>query len=126
MKPKIEKINYGIAYCNTDNDNKWIEVHEKLHIYPELYEIVIKHELEHYNTEGLWPNLLIDLKDVIKIRKQMMIFGFALRYPRVMFTNLCPIFIKQKKFSVNWFNTFYIIIIVLLFSLILYKLFGGV
>ncbi len=105
---KIKEINHSIAYFNETNTEKYIEINKKLKKYPKLYAKVMLHESEHASTEGFWPNILIDIKDMFDIHKQLMLFAFMLRHPSSI-RSLIPIFFENKRVSVNWFMLYFML-----------------
>ncbi len=105
---KIIEINHSIAYFNETDTHSYIEINKHLKKYPKLYAKVLCHEKEHASTEGFWPNILIDIKDLLDMPKQIMLFGFMLRHPSSI-RSMIPIFFENKRVSVNWFMLYFML-----------------
>ncbi len=114
---KIIEINHSIAYFNETDTHSYIEINKHLKNYPKLYAKVMLHESQHASTEGFWPNILIDAKDMLDMPKQIMLFGFMIRHPSSI-RSLIPIFFERKRVSVNW-SMLYMMLFMLLVSFVI-------
>ena len=103
MKIPIHYTDYGIGYFCTDKGKSWIELNKHLKKYPELHDMVLKHELEHATGKSM--DFLHDLRDHFNIKKQLMITKFALRHPSAL-TSISPILISKKGIGYNLFMFF--------------------
>ncbi|KKL70496.1 hypothetical protein LCGC14_2104320 [marine sediment metagenome] len=118
---KIKEINHSIAYFNETNTGKYIEINKHLKKYPKLYAKVMLHESKHASTEGFWPNILIDIKDMFDIHKQLMLFAFMLKHPSSI-RSLIPFFFENKRVSVNWFMLYFMLFMFLVSFVIVYNI----
>ena len=97
----IKYIDYGIGYfCNDNNGNPYIELNKNLKKYPELYRMVLKHELGHNTNKKM--HFLHDLKDGFNFKNQLKLFSFSLNHPRAFLANF-PIFLVKKELVINRF-----------------------
>ena len=102
LSPQIEEIDYGIAYCVTDGNRKWIQVNKNLKHYPKLYKSTLQHEMEHFNSSNNNLDFMIDLKNSFSIKNSWDAIKFMLHYPKSFFA-ISPVFYEKRKWSFNWF-----------------------
>ena len=122
---KLSRINHGIAFLHEYNGEKIIEINAKLYKYPRLWWSVVRHEIDHYYCDSLIGNLWIDIKDLFDLKKQIMLAGFTLLHPTCIFTQMTPLLFINKRVSVNWFNTIYWSLALIIFILILISVLAG-
>lgn len=116
---KIVKINYGIAFYCEGPAGKYIEINKNLFKYPLLWGMVLQHELDHVYCDKFWADILIDVKDMFNLKKQLMLTGFMIRHP-MSILYMIPVFINNKRVSVNWFMGFYWMLFFIVFFIVFY------
>lgn len=102
MNLEIKEIDYGLGFTVNDGSKKWIEINKYLREYPNLYNHVISHEMQHFNSPNKSIDFWIDFKDLFNFRKGWDIFLFSIKHPRALLSN-SPIFYENRRWSVNWF-----------------------
>lgn len=111
---KITWVNHGIASLHSDG---CVEVNKNLKKYPQLLKSILKHEMEHIQSDRL-IDLWVDFKDLFNFRKQFELFMFSLRYPRAL-TEMLPVYPTAKKgLAVNY-------LLVVFYGLLLVLAIGG-
>lgn len=125
---KIKEISYGIAYQVTDGDgNKSIEVNKHLKEEPELYDEVMKHEMEHYNSKNQWLDFWIDFKSMFNTKFCMRRTMFLMKHPSTL---MCysPLLIDRDEagklvFGINLFALIFDVVFIatIIFLVLLFK-----
>ena len=111
---KIEYVSSGIG----NNFGDVIELNEHLKEYPELHDVVLKHELSHTDQAFTFKDLKLDLEDS-KIDKLQML-KFMLKYPK-SFSQLLPFYYSKKHGFVYDINLILIYLVTLsIFSITFY------
>lgn len=99
-KPKIKLVDWGIA----NNFGKYIEIHKDLPKYPELYNKILEHELQHGTETFTWKEFVLDLKGVKGL------IPFMIHRPKT-WIQVLPIYYQRGKGWVFDLNLFIISLI---------------
>ena len=89
-------MNYGVANRFDDGDYETIEINRMLKAYPELYKLVMEHELEHDEGDFTSKDLIHDMKSRTKG-----LFKFMLRHPST-WIQILPIYWHRKRKTIVW------------------------
>lgn len=109
-RPRIEYVDWGIA----NNFGDIIELNKNLVDYPELFNPIMRHELEHTDKFFSWHDLKHDLVSSHKIN-QLQLLKFMFKHPK-SFTQLLPIYWHSKRgivYDVNLIITYSIFIFII-------------
>lgn len=91
-------VDYGIASVHSDH----IEINKNLKKYPQLLDVVLKHEKEHIKSNKIM-DFWVDFKDMFNFRKQLRLIRFTLRHPKAL-TEMLPAYINHKKaLTINYY-----------------------
>ena len=99
MKPiKIELVERGVANRFSFSDYELIEINRRLVAYPELYDAILKHELEHDENKFTAKDLKHDLTS-----RTPGLWKFMIHNPST-WVQLLPIYYdrKRKSFVYDW------------------------
>lgn len=93
--PEIRLVNHGVA----NHFGNYIEINSELMEYPELYDYVLKHEINHTSKSFS----LEDLKNEFKVNYGMVfkLFKFVLVRPRLWYEFL-PIYRRKKVWNIDF------------------------
>ena len=90
-RPRIEYVDWGLA----NNFGNIIELNRNLVNYPELFNPILRHELEHTDKFFTWHDLKHDLSSSYKVN-QFQLIKFMLKHPK-SFTQLLPVYWQYSK-----------------------------
>ena len=99
MKPKIEWIDYGIAFTVEDKGTRWIQINKALLEYPDLYKIALEHEMGHIKRNGYLSNILSDIMSSWKL-SNLKFLKFHIKNPRSLLASM-PIYKENGKIVYN-------------------------
>ena len=92
-----------VGMCYSNKNERFIEINKHLKDYDkELYKSVLNHELEHLNSNNRF-DVMIELKDLIKVKKSLKLLKFMLKYPKSLRDHF-PIIVKNRKFCYDSFQ----------------------
>jgi len=97
---EIIYTDWGIANCFSKGNERWIELNKDLKNYPELHDSVLRHELEHFNSENKNLDFAIDFKEANKFNWELT--KFMLKHPKSL-TQLIPFVVNKKGFFPDYF-----------------------
>ena len=92
---KIIEVDNGIANYFYDNKNSWIEINKNLKYYPDLYNHVLLHELQHSKSKNKHIDFMIEFKDLFNLKHNFNLIKFHFKHPK-SFTQFLPI-VKSHK-----------------------------
>jgi len=122
--PTIKIIDYGIAYCVTNGNEKYIEVNKNLFQYPKLFKRVMKHEMKHYNYKGKF-DFWTDFLESFCFIHQYNLFKFQWKHPEAKESN--RVFFKEDNGTyVNYYlltiRLIMAVISIILLLILVYKI----
>lgn len=101
---KIVDTDWGLAYARGNLKDGVIEINKRLKKYPELMASVIEHEKQHLKYTSLKDTILIDILDILDLKKQSMLMEFMVKNPKVFFQITLPFWFDKKTFNYNPFT----------------------
>ena len=95
---EIKYINRGIAF----QYGNIIEINRNLLKYPDLYNEVLKHELQHYNNKNsLINDIFLEIKDLFNFKKQKQLKEVTEKYEKFGWQSTLPVWFEGKNVFYN-------------------------
>ena len=92
---KLTDWGIGYAYGNT------IELNRKLLNYPELYEMVLSHEIEHLKHPSFFDTVKIEIKDTFNFKKMKLMRQYLKNENTMKLQSWLPIWKHNNEWSYN-------------------------
>ncbi len=96
----ITLIDHGIGYCT----NNVIEINRILLEYPDLFEEILEHELEHFKGSSLMNDIKTDFlpnKYSFNFKRNLQWFFFHLKHPIFSLQTLRPVWHNKGALNYN-------------------------
>lgn len=103
MTYSVRLVDWGVGYSQGDLEDGVVEINRKLLQYPELYDLVLEHELKHLASPGFWGTVRIDLADLFDFKKQRLLSSCLGTGSKLGLQASLPIWRVEGRWSVNLF-----------------------
>lgn len=97
MEYDLKYTDWGIGYAY----NNTIEINKKLLKYPELYEMVLEHEIKHLKYPSFFDTIKIEIKDLFDFKKRILMKKYLKNESMMTIQSMLPVWKHNNQWCYN-------------------------